>query len=166
MSKGKDITKRLMKSIMDAEDELNEFITSGAPVEQVAESLVELHGIKSAIADVYAMYSSRVIEILQEANIEGMDIAGANIEIKTGADRKKWNHEELIHAVTKRLVDSSIDMDTGEVVMSPEEIATKVLDFVQPSYWRVKELAKVGINADQFCEQGEYKTNIVIRKAK
>jgi hypothetical protein len=41
-----------------------------------------------------------------------------------------------------------------------------MLDFVQPSYWRVKELAKFGINADNYCEVGDYKTNIIVRKAK
>jgi hypothetical protein len=166
MSQGKDAIQRLVKAVMDTEDELNSFIDSGVPVEELAESLVDLHLLKSAVGDVYAMYSHKVMTALQEAKIDDMDVAGARIEIKSAADRKKWNHHELIHAVTKRLIDSSVDMDTGEVLLSAEEIATKVLDFVQPSYWRVKELAKFGINADQYCEVGDYKTNIIVRKAK
>jgi hypothetical protein len=63
-------------------------------------------------------------------------------------------------------MESSVDLDTGEVLLSPQEIAVKMLDFVQPSYWRVKELAKFGINADNYCEVGDYKTNIIVRKAK
>ena len=57
-------------------------------------------------------------------------------------------------------------MDTGEVLYSQQEIVAKLLDFVQPSYWRVKELQKIGIDADLYCEVGETKTSIIVRKAK
>jgi hypothetical protein len=60
----------------------------------------------------------------------------------------------------------AIDMDTGEVVMSPQEVAERVLDYVQPSYWRIKKLAELGINADNYCELGEPKTSIAVRRAK
>jgi hypothetical protein len=68
--------------------------------------------------------------------------------------------------VARRLVFESIDMETGEIMVSPEQLILKVLDFVQPSYWRIKELSKIGINADKFCEVGEHKTNIIVRKGK
>lgn len=161
-----EVISNLMKVIMDTEDALNEFAESGAEIDAVAESLIELHRIKSDFGDVYSMYATKVMGILQAANVEDMDVAGAKIEVRSAADRKKWDHEQLAHAVSKKLIDLSVDMDTGEVVLSPEDIANKMLDFVQPSYWRVKELAKVGINADNFCEVGDYKTNIIIRKAK
>jgi hypothetical protein len=151
---------------MDTEDALNEFVGSGAEIDEIAESLIQLHQIKNGFGDVYSMYAAKVMAILQSANIEDMDVAGAKIEVRSAADRKKWNHEQLAHAVSRKLIDLSVDMDTGEVVLSPEDIANKMLNFVQPSYWRVKELAKVGINADNFCEVGDYKTNIIIRKAK
>lgn len=166
MSKVNEALSNLMKVIMDTEDALNEFAESGAPIDEIADSLIQLHGIKNGFGDVYSMYSTKVMHILQAANVEDMDVAGAKIEVRSAADRKKWNHEELAHAVSRRLIDLSVDMDTGEMVLSPEDIANKMLDFVQPSYWRVKELAKVGINADNFCEVGDYKTNIIIRKAK
>jgi hypothetical protein len=57
-------------------------------------------------------------------------------------------------------------MSTGEVVLSTEDLLKKVLDYIQPSYWRVKELSKIGINADNYCEVGDYKTSIIVRKAK
>jgi hypothetical protein len=156
----------LTKVIMDTEDALNEFIESGAEIDEVAKSLIDLHQLKNGFGDVYSMYAAKVMAVLQAANVEDIDVAGAKIEVRSAADRKKWNHEELAHAVSRRLIDLSVDMDTGEMVLSPEDIANKMLDFVQPSYWRVKELAKVGINADNFCEVGDYKTNIIIRKAK
>jgi hypothetical protein len=32
------------------------------------------------------------------------------------------------------------------------------------SYWKVKELEKIGINANNYCETGDAKANIIIRK--
>jgi hypothetical protein len=55
-------------------------------------------------------------------------------------------------------------MDTGEIVMSQEDMIANVLDYVQPSYWRIKELQNIGINPDHFCEVGETKTSIIVRK--
>ena len=160
------ITANLNKVLMDTDEALSNYLNSDAPIEEVAGSLVELHALKNAMADVYSTYATRVMTLLQNANIEDMDIRGARIEVRSAADRKKWDHEQLSHAVTKRIVDMSVDMDTGEMLLSPQDIANKMLDFIQPAYWRVKELAKFGINADNFCEVGDYKTNIIIRKAK
>ena len=45
--------------------------------------------------------------------------------------------------------------------MSQQEMIEKMLLYVQPSYWRVKELSNIGVNADNFCEVDEPKTNII-----
>jgi hypothetical protein len=161
-----DVLKHLIKELMDAETKLVEFLDSEPPLDQVGESLVKLHEIKSGMSDIYAMYSARVMGILQNAKVEDMSVHGATIEVRGASDRKKWNHENLASEVSRRIMESSVDLDTGEVLLSPQEIAVKMLDFVQPSYWRVKELAKFGINADNYCEVGDYKTNIIVRKAK
>ena len=166
MQTGEETIRHLVKTLMEAEDALHEFLESEPPIEDVAKSLVELNELKGQVSDIYGIYSAKVLSILQNADISDMAVGKARIEIKSAADRKKWVHEDLANAVTKRLVDMSVDMDTGEVLLSPNEIAKKMLDFVQPSYWRVKELAKIGINADQYCEVGEYKQNIIIRREK
>lgn len=156
----------LMATIMEADRELSEFIASNPSPEDAADALVQVHAIKSGIADVYSTFSQKVIDVLQRAQVDELQVKDAQIEIRNGADRKQWEHEKLIGEVAKRLIQSSVDMDTGEVTMSTEEVIMKVLDFVAPSYWRVKELAKIGISADQYCEVGESKTNIIVRKAK
>lgn len=166
METGEEVIRRLVKTIMDAEKALHEFLDSSPPIEDIAQSLVDLNEVKGQVSDMYGFYSSKVLSILQSAEISDMEVGKARIEIKSAGDRKKWVHEDLANAVTKRLIDMSVDMDTGEVLLSPAEIAKKMLDFVQPSYWRVKELAKIGINADQYCEVGEYKQNIIVRREK
>jgi hypothetical protein len=42
----------------------------------------------------------------------------------------------------------------------------KLLDYLQPSYWRVGELSKIGLNADNYCETGEPKVSLIVRKGK
>lgn len=145
---------------------LSEFSTSNPTPEEAGEALIRLHGLKGDVSDVYSVFSNKIIEVLQAANVDDLAVGENRIEVRSAADRKQWKHDVLIDAVANKLVSMSVDMDTGEVVMSPQQIVAKVLDFVQPSYWRVKELSKIGLNADNFCEVGEHKTNIIVRKAK
>jgi hypothetical protein len=39
-----------------------------------------------------------------------------------------------------------------------------MLNYCAPSYWKIKELQKLGINADNYCEVGQLKTSIIVRK--
>lgn len=128
------------------------------------DTLVLLHSIKGDVASMFTQYSNLFANKIQTNEATASN--GQLIEKKTAYDRKGWEHEKLATEVLRRLGQTSVDMDTGEVVLSSEEIALKLLDYVQPSYWRVKELSKLGINADMYCEVGEEKTNIIIRKAK
>jgi hypothetical protein len=166
MSEIDDVLSRLMTMMMDVDTELSLFISTSPTPDDAADALVQLYSLKNAMADVYSTFSTKVIEVLQSAQVDELQIKGSLIEVRNGADRKAWEHQRLVSEVSRRLIESSIDMDTGERTMSTEEVITKILDFVQPSYWRVKELAKIGISADQYCEVGESKTNIIIRKAK
>ena len=131
---------------------------------QLYDTLVLLHSITGDVASMFTQYSNLFANKIQTNEATASN--GQLIEKKTAYDRKGWEHEKLATEVLRRLGQTSVDMDTGEVILSSEEIALKLLDYVQPSYWRVKELSKLGINADMYCEVGEEKTNIIIRKAK
>lgn len=126
------------------------------------DTLVLLHSIKGDVASMFTQYSNLFANKLETDEATASN--GQKIEKKSAFDRKGWKHEDLASEVLRRLNDLSVDMDTGEVVMSSNEIAMKLLDYVQPSYWRIKELSKLGINADQYCEVGELKTSIIVRK--
>lgn len=134
-------------------------------VNDLCEILVGLSRAKDELSQVY----SDVTRITAEAFGDESELMlndGSRIEKRNASDRRGWQHKEIAALVAKRLVAMSVDMDTGERVMSAEEIAQRVLDYVQPSYWRVKQLSELGINADDYCEVGETKTNIIVRKAK
>ena len=126
------------------------------------DTLVLLHSIKGDIASMFTQYSNLFADKLETDEATASN--GQKIEKKSAFDRKGWKHENLASEVLRRLNDLSVDMDTGEVVMTANEVAMKLLDYVQPSYWRIKELSKLGINADQYCEVGELKTSIIVRK--
>jgi hypothetical protein len=128
------------------------------------DTLVLLHAIKGDISSIFTQFSNLFAEKIELSEYQSSN--GQLIEKKSAFDRKGWRHEDIASEVLRRLRDLSVDMDTGEVTMTDEEIAMKLLDYVQPSYWRIKELSKLGINADQFCEVGELKTSIIVRKEK
>lgn len=150
------------KSIMDLSAHLEKIIASGEQ-QLVVDALVIAHAIKSDIGLVFQQYQFKIADDLPSDD-EIRASNGQLIEKRMSNDRRGWQHDRLIDEVHRRLSESAINMDTGEVMMSAREIALKILDFVQPSYWRIKELSKLGINADQYCEVGELKTNISIRK--
>lgn len=149
------------KSIMDLQRTLMS-IAESKEEQTLLDALVLIHAIKAEIGLVFSDYQNAIMEALPSSECRASN--GQVIEKKMANDRKGWQHDRIAEEVLRRLNEMSVDMDTGEVVMTSQEIAMKLLDYVQPSYWRVKELSKLGINADQYCEVGELKTNIIIRK--
>jgi len=123
--------------------------------------IADLHEAKGRLADAWEYTSSLLIEIMGE----NPEIVFGNkmIEKKVGAPRKSWRHDELANEVATRIVASSIDMDTGEVMKSTEQMMLEMLSYGAVSYWRVKNLSKIGLVADEYCDVGEPKTSLVVR---
>ena len=83
---------------------------------------------------------------------------------REGAPRKQWDHQRLTKDVTKRLMDKSIDYDTGEILMNTEEIIKAMFQYGHVDYWRVKELKKIGLNADKYSKLGDPKVSVAISR--
>lgn len=149
------------KLIMDLDSHLRSVAKSDNE-QDIIDALVLIHAIKNEIGMVFSDYQASITETISDQMVTASN--GQQVEKKMGNDRKAWQHERIADEVLRRLNEMSVDMDTGEVVMTSKEIAMKLFDYVQPSYWRVKELSKLGINADQYCDVGELKTSIIIRK--
>jgi len=146
-------------------DESFRSLSAVSGAEELATCITHLHALKGDLASVYDSCCNLLIDAMGNTP-EIVVPSGIKVEKKTGADRKTWQHVDLAKNIASRLSDMAVDMETGEVIMTTQEMVVKLLDYCAPSYWRVKELAKIGINADRFCETSEAKTNIVIRKAK
>lgn len=153
------------KSLLILDMRISEFSKEKPSMEEACETLVFLNRLKTDFAVVY----DQLTKVVSEAMGDIPEIIlpdGSKVEKRSASDRKTWMHAELAHEVARRIQDIAVDLDTGERVMSVEDMIVKVFDYVQPSYWRVKALGEIGVSADKFCEVGESKESIIVRKAK
>lgn len=91
---------------------------------------------------------------------------GMQVEKKQGEDRKKWDHAGLAVEVARKIQQLSVDPDTGEITMNPDEMMIKMLDYAAPSYWRLTQLRSIGVDADNYCEKSEGKIRLVPTQTK
>lgn len=93
-----------------------------------------------------------------------ISIKGASMEIRRSDSRKAWAHKEIAFQVAERLVQSSVDFETGEMMKSTEELVRGILDYAGVSYWKVGALSTIGISADDYCEVTEGKMKVRITR--
>jgi len=156
------ILEQFSKLLHESDTLLSKYLETSPDLAEAAEILAQLNVLKRDVAVVYDSFSGGVAKLM--GNLGFIETAsGAVVEKKSAVDRKKWMHAELASAVAQRLSEMSIDMDTGERIMTAEQMIQKLLDYAAVSYWRVGKLGELGINPDIYCEQGEHKTNIIVR---
>ena len=149
--------RKFLNSLDESLSESKEF-----SIEEIADILLELNLAKRDLGYIYQSVESALAAKMTDKILDLRD--GAQIERKVATSRSKWRHKDLASDVAARIRQSAVDMDTGEVVMTPEDMVVKLLDFVQPSYWRVGELGKIGLNPDNYCEVGDTDVSIILRK--
>jgi hypothetical protein len=126
--------------------------------------LAEIYEIKKNTGLIYDSMAKIVLDLL-DGN-ETVAINDVVIEKKYSKSRSGWQHKELATLVSNRIRQMSIDLETGEILLSTEEMIEKLLEYVQPSYWRTTQLSQIGIDVDDYCNSSETKESIIIRKAK
>lgn len=160
----RDLLRDLRRIIADIDSELMEYLDDDVDIAEAADVMLDLNIAKSELSYVYSGIEARMGVLMR--NNEFMQLRdGAEIERKVSASRTKWRHKDIATDVANRIVESSVDLDTGEIVLSPHDVAVKMLEYVQPSYWRATKLNEIGINPDNYCES-EHKTSVIIRKGK
>ncbi len=143
-------------ALQSAEDEVED-------LRKALEQLSALNNAKATLREAHAAYESTLAKEMD--GIFQVDLPGGLVaERREGAPRKSWQHQSLGKEVAKRIVQSSIDMDTGEMYLSTEEMVAELLRYAAPSYWRVKQLKTLGIDPDKYCETGDPKISVVIKK--
>lgn len=153
----------IRQAILKLDKLLQEYTETSPSPEEAANVLLQLNLAKGDMGMVYDSFSKYFSELIKDKEIINLD-NGAQIEKKSAYDRKGWQHKELTNAVVDKLIQLSVDMDTGEILKSPREIAIDLMKYCAPSYWRIKELSGLGINADNYCEVGQLKTSVIVRK--
>lgn len=153
-----DFSQRLM----DLEGRLNDYLAGSPPQQEACEVLAAFNRAKADLKFVYDSFALRVGAAMKDDKI--LLPNGGEVERNFSNKRTKWQHKDLASAVAQRLHKMSIDMDTGEVKVDPEEMAKAMLNYVQPSYWKVTQLEKIGINADSYCESGDSRMSVIVRQ--
>lgn len=157
-----DFSKALLDLDIDVRDRATSFT-----LQEAADALVAISRFRDGLKVIQDQLSFLVTELMALDEVGELQTRdGSTVEKKGDVTRTGWKHKDLASEVIARLTQMSIDMDTGEMVVSGPEMAMRILDFVQPSYWRIKELSSIGINADDFSKVGEYKESVIVRKAK
>ena len=160
-----DLVNELRKLLGQVSSDIVDAVTAeDADIVNSCEIYAALNALKKDIAMVNEHAETLIVERMNESIVSLPN--GLMAERKVGGDRKSWDHKGLAKEVASRVYESSIDMDTGEVLLSPTDMMQKMLDYAAPSYWRVGELNKIGISADGFCEKSEGKVSLVISKEK
>ena len=133
--------------------------------EELLQLASDLHLVKSYVTELFNELQLVVTDHIGHMATP-VTVDGATVEIKAGSPRKSWDHAGLIDDVSKRIVDSSVDLNTGEVVKTPTEMIKEALQFAGISYWKVTKLKELHLDADEYCEVGEAKKQLVIRRNK
>jgi len=158
-----DDVRALRMEIAALDVKLARYTQDDHSVEESAELLLELNLAKRDMSFLYDGLSSWLGGAMDGNQILGLrDMA--TVERKMSASRSGWKHKALVRDVMDRIEQSSVDMDTGEVVLSPSEMGIKILEYLQPSYWRVGALNKIGLNPDNYCESSQPKVSVIVRR--
>lgn len=145
--------------------QLDQETLESSDTEQLLQVASDLHLVKSYVTTLFNELQSVLTEYL--GNLASpVAVDGATIEIKSGSPRKSWDHAALIDEVSRRIVDQSVDLDTGEITASPQDMIRQAMEYVGVSYWKVTNLKGLHIDADDYCEVGQPKKNLVIRRDK
>lgn len=158
-----DWVDQFRAAILQLDSDISEFMESEPTNEEAAFALLSLNVAKGETAMLYDYLAGFVGKVMGQ-DVEIALPGGGSVEKKWSSSRTGWQHKDLAAAVAQRIIDLNVDMDTGEVLATQEQMIAQLLEFVQPSYWRIKELQRISINADHFCEVGDTKTSIIVRK--
>lgn len=160
-----ELIEEIRRLIGEASTDIVDAITSDdADITESCLIYSAINSLKKDIAMLNEHTETLVADRMNESFVSLPD--GLLAERRIGSDRKAWDHKGLATEVSNRVYQSSIDIDTGEVLASPLEMMQKMLDYAAPSYWRVGELSKIGISADDYCQKSEGKISVVISKEK
>lgn len=136
-------------------------------VQEACEMYSTLADFKNQVALAITDQENYLIDFMGRNDVDAVPLENGQSLIKEmPRNRKGWKHNELAEVVAGRIESLAFDMDTGERVMTTSQMITKLLDYVQPSYWRVTALSDIGLNVDDYCQTGDPEPKISMRKVK
>lgn len=130
--------------------------------EALADAFLALDDLRANCTVVKDFAESLVVTAM--ADLPEMEVGGAVLMKRRSDSRKAWDHKALVADLAGRLVQSSVDFETGEMTKSTEQLISEVIDYAGVSYWKVTALNKVGLVANEYCEVTEGSEKIRIQR--
>lgn len=160
MTEIRDNMLSFRKQFTDLSGLIEEYARSGNDgIQELMEVFIVMDNIRKDINMVHETVMNLIAERM-DTEVVFLD-NGMQVERKQGEDRKKWDHNGLAVEVARKIEQLSIDPDTGEITMTPDEMMVKMLEYAAPSYWRLTQLRSIGVDADKYCEKTEGKVRLV-----
>ena len=161
---------KCIRDILESLDTLEGLIVKlsssdlGEDPQEILQVASNFHEAKSTTGYLYGELQD-VITKEYDYFAKPVQVDGATIEIKSGSARKKWDHAAISDEVARRIVNTSVDIDTGEITKTPLEMLKEFTQYMGVSYWKVGQLKELHLDADEYCEVSPPKKNIVIRRS-
>lgn len=104
--------------------------------------------LRQRLAQVEAFVEAHAIPLLDYGKQE---VAGLLVEVRGGAKRSEWRHDDVAWALTCDLaaVDGVIDDADAALVA---KVRDRILNAAGISYWRTTQLRAAGVDPSQFCK--------------
>ena len=156
--------KDFQQAVLTLYDAVMEYADRAEDPNEVARHLISMVDAKRDLGWIQTELQALFVKLMGDRT--ELIVDGRTVEKKQGATRKTWQHDKIAATVLSRLRDLSIDEDTGEVTLTPEEAIEGIMKFGHIDYWRVTDLRELDINADLYCEVKEGDPSVIVRKAK
>lgn len=151
----------LQNALMVTDDMRAELALQG-DTQQLLEGLEYLKTIKRDLDTLIRATEDDIVRLMDDKK---MTFDGIGVVEKKATIGRKWDSEGLM----KHLVRSTLDPDgSGEITLSAVfeliESLTRALPLTASLGWRVTELEKLGVPADEFCTKSYGRTSLTITK--
>ena len=99
----------------------------------------------------------------QDTPVEISDL-DVSIEKRISAPKKNWDHEGLLSVAIEAILERERDPLDGTINTPYPVLMAEIFRYAAVSYWRVKPLKELGVNANDFCELGDRKVSFQITR--
>lgn len=152
VAKGADRLERAVAYLTAAITEMRE--EGVAPtLEGMAAMLVRLRDLDDDLWEARAILGEMAYPLMggQDRNVAGLGV----FRRQHGWTRKDWDHDDLLPRVVARAQDERrMDPESGTPLETEGQAVARVLrECAGFAYWKVRELAVRGIDADEFCRR-------------
>jgi hypothetical protein len=89
---------------------------------------------------------------------------GTTVEFTWSKSRRAWQHDALRREVIRRagFAETLVDPATGEST-SPGQIIEEFMRYAHVDYWKVKSLAAIGVEVDEYSEGGAERPTLSLK---